>query len=92
VTATRTTPLGIEFQGTIAEARAFAKATSAADPGTYYTYHACFGLYLAGARRLDVFAPTDTPYQLRYYYLSGREKPFSEAQVVADQLATPVTR
>ena len=75
---------------TKSEARNEAKKISAANPGTYYTFSACFGLFLTGAKNLHRFAPTDAPAGLGYYYLNGKEKTFTNSQKIKDTLNTPV--
>ena len=73
---------------TIADAKQEAKAYSAAHHGVYVTITACFGLFLSESKRLNVFAPSDS--YIKCYWLNGVEKPFSEKQKIADQLATPI--
>lgn len=72
---------------TPAEARATALKLSRANPGMYVTIFSCFGAYCSIHKRLHVNAPTDS--WGNSYWLNGKEKPFTEAQRIADQLATP---
>ena len=55
--------------------------------GMYVTIHACFGLYVLASKRLHVFAPSDS--YIKSYWLNGKEKPFSGAQITANWNATP---
>lgn len=72
------------------EARAYARHLSTENPGKYVTLFTCFGIFATVADRLHVFAPTDS--WGGSYWLNGKEKPFSAAQKLADELATPITR
>jgi len=56
-------------------------------PGMYVTVFTCFGLFAGIAKRLDVFAPSDSVY--KWYGLNGQIKPFTEAQRDEDWRRTP---
>jgi|TARA_R110000744_G_scaffold7113_3_gene24387 hypothetical protein len=70
------------------DAKAEAVKLSLSNPGLYVKISACFGLFADLHKRLNVFAPTDTPFN--WYVLNGKIKTFTNAQVVADQIATPM--
>lgn len=72
---------------TIDEGRAFALKLSLDNPGLYVTLFTCFGLFARTDKRLHVCAPTDS--YGTSYWLNGKEKTFTENQIIADQLATP---
>jgi hypothetical protein len=72
---------------TVEDARAAALKTSQENPKMYVTIYACFGLFISCHKRLNVFAPTDS--YIKSYWLNGTEKPFSQKQIIADQIATP---
>jgi hypothetical protein len=72
---------------TPAEARAYARHLSTENPGKYVTLFTCFGIFATVADRLHVFAPTDS--YGTSYWLNGKEKTFTSAQRLADQMATP---
>lgn len=69
------------------EARATALKLSRANPGMYVTIFSCFGAYCHMGKSLHVNAPTDS--WGKSYWLNGVEKPFTSAQRLADDLATP---
>ena len=69
------------------DARRYALNFSKKNPGNYITLYACFGLFVHSHKRLNVFAPSDS--YGKSYWLNGKEKNFSEKQVIADQNATP---
>jgi hypothetical protein len=56
--------------------------------GMYVYAVAAFGLFALIQKRLPVFAPSGTPFN--WYILNGTVKQFTEAQVIADQNATPI--
>ena len=72
-----------------AEAKVELTALSLEMPGMYLTPVVCFGLFYSASKRLHVNAPTDEPPGWRWYVLNGKVKGFTEAQVIADELATP---
>lgn len=72
---------------TLDEARAFAARLSLERPGMYVTLYACFGIFAKAEKRLHTFAPSDSIGDS--YWLNGKEKPFTSAQRIADQNATP---
>ena len=72
---------------TLREAKPVALQASRDNLGKYVTLRACFGLFVSISGRLHVFAPGDSIGGI--YWLNGREKPFTQAQVIADQNATP---
>ena len=74
--------------GNIKTARLEALRLSKANPQNYYTFFACFGVFIDCQKRLHIFAPSDSCYP--YYFKNGQEKPFTEAQRIADQNATPL--
>lgn len=71
------------------DARIEMKRISKQHPGKYCVPCACFGIFLHVLGKLHVNAPSDTPIGLKFYYLNGVEKPFTEAQRIACQQATP---
>ena len=73
---------------TLDEAREIAMQTSIEQPGIYVTLSAAFGIYLDTAKRLHVFAPSDSI--AGGYWLNGKFKPFTNAQKSADERATPM--
>ena len=70
------------------DARIEAIAISKENPGKYVIVALAFGAFACLSDRLNVFAPTDTPFN--WYVLNGRLKTFTQAQVIADQNATPM--
>ncbi len=44
--------------------------------------------FIEDKKRLNVFDPSDSCYP--YYFKAGKQKPFTESQVIADQNATPL--
>jgi len=76
----------------IDEARAFALAESKKNPTSYYLITSCFGWFVESASRLRVQSPSDATHfsgQTGTYWKNGKEKPFTEKQKIADELATP---
>ena len=71
-----------------AQARTEAVALSIANKGMYVEVFACFGLFAALHKRLNVFAPSDSIFG--WYALNGKVKAFTNAQKIADQNATPM--
>ena len=57
-------------------------------PGSYVTNSSAFCLFLHVAPRLGVFTPSGSCFQ--WYALNGKVKAFSNAQELADELATPM--
>jgi len=43
--------------------------------------------YVTGNKRLNIFAPSDAMFGI--YWLNGKQKKFTEKQIIADQNATP---
>lgn len=75
---------------TPAAAKAEALKVSRANPGKYITIDEVFGtLYIHIESRLPIFAPSDAHPALKFYILRGKIKPFTEAQIIACQNATP---
>tara|TARA_S200002703_G_scaffold73110_1_gene63127 strand:+ start:59 stop:337 length:279 start_codon:yes stop_codon:yes gene_type:complete len=72
---------------TLPEAREAARQASIDNPGCYVHLFTAFGLGISIEKRLHVNAPGDA--YGNTYWLNGNEKPFTEAQVIADQNATP---
>lgn len=77
-----------EYFETLAEAKTAILKKSKAEPLRYFTLCACFGLCILRHKRLHVFAPSDS--YGNTYWLNGREKPFTKAQRIAEQNATPL--
>ena len=73
--------------GNLIEARATALKVSKAYPGKYITLYSCFGAYVSISDRLNVNAPGDSFHHS--YWLNGKEKPFTESQIIQDQIHTP---
>jgi len=78
---------GLEIYNSLEEARAEILKKSKAEPSRYFSLRACFGLRIVRQKRLHVFTPSDS--YGNTYWLNGREKPFTKAQRIADQNATP---
>jgi len=72
----------------LTEARQGALRLSEEHAGKYITLVACFGLFASVTDRLHVFAPSDSIHDC--YFLNGKEKPFTNGQKIADQIATPI--
>ena len=72
---------------TLSTGRAAALQASLDNPGSYVHMWSAFGLGITISKRLHVNAPGDAYGDT--YWLNGKEKPFTEAQIIADQLATP---
>jgi hypothetical protein len=70
------------------EAREFARDYSVNHPDEYVVLVNDFGACLMTARRLWAQAPSDS--YTGTYFLNGSERPFTDAQRLADQRATPV--
>ena len=65
-------------------------ALSKANPKLYVTAQMMpfTGAYVTTDKRLNVYAPSDSLWNL--YWLNGKQKNFSDKQVIADQNATPM--
>jgi len=72
---------------TFAQAKPEAIQISRANPGKYITVVSAFGAFAGISNRLHVFAPSDSC--VGWYVLNGEVKSFTEAQIIADQNATP---
>ena len=71
------------------DAKKEAVALSKANQGKYIIVWTIFTTAYAGMfKRLNVFAPTDTPFD--WYVLNGKVKQFTNRQIIADQNATPI--
>jgi hypothetical protein len=71
------------------DAKKEAVALSKANPGMYVLVRPLFTTaYAWMSKRLNVFAPTDTPFN--WYVLNGKVKQFTNNQIIADQNATPI--
>jgi len=54
-----------------------------------YVYaSAAFGLFATIEKNLNVFAPSDSPFN--WYVKNGKVKQFTKSQKIADQIATPI--
>lgn len=73
--------------GTLDHIKRQARDYSIAHPGMYVIVVDAFGPFIVARPRFGVYTPTDTP--LDCYWLNGREKKFTQRQIIADQLATP---
>ena len=49
-----------------------------------------FGLFATIEKKLNVFAPSDTPFN--WYVRNGKVKQFTKAQWRDDQISTPIVR
>ena len=58
------------------------------NPNKYVYATACFGLYAAIEKHLNVFAPSDSYFD--WYVLNGKVKQFTNSQKIADENATPM--
>lgn len=56
--------------------------------GKYVYAFASFGLYASISKTLNVHACSDSTFN--WYVLNGKVKNFTEAQIIADQKATPI--
>ena len=63
---------------------------SKANPKLYVTAEMMpfTGAYVTTYKRLNVYAPSDSLWGV--YWLNGKQKNFSDKQVIADQNATPM--
>ena len=80
----------MKIYNTLKEARQVALRLSRANPRLYYTFYSCFGIGISEAKHLHIFAPSDSPMGIDYYFKNGQQKQFTEAQRIADQNATPM--
>jgi len=69
---------------TLKDARAAALKMSQENPKVYVTLFAMFSLIIHTSKSLNVFQPSDSPQNCKSYWLSGKEKSFSQKQVIAD--------
>jgi|TARA_Y100000310_G_C20040279_1_gene515837 hypothetical protein len=76
---------------TLKEAKDFCKELSIKNPKKYINLFANFGLYAEISNRLNIHAPSSSgsPFLNTGYWLNGKEKPFTEKQIITDQNATP---
>ena len=72
---------------TLDNARKEALEQSKANPTKYYTLFAAFGVFIDEKKRLHVNDPSDSFHHS--YFKAGKEKKFTTAQIIADQIATP---
>lgn len=78
----------IEAGDNIVDAKAAAAKYSKKNPGVYVTLSSLFGTaFIHADKHLHIFAPTSTIGGI--YWKAGKEKPFTDAQKIADQNATP---
>jgi len=77
----------LEMTGrTTEELDAEARRYSASHFGEYVLIVACFGPYIVTSQRLNIHSPTDS--NRAYYWLNGKQCPFTKAQRIADQNAS----
>ena len=79
----------------LSAARAHALETSKKFPAEYVVISDCFGWMVTRIKRLGVFAPSDYSNwsgQTGTYWIGGKEKAFSAAQRMQDQIHTPEMR
>ena len=69
------------------DAKENARKASIENKGKYITLYACFGIYMQISKRVNVFDPSDSLFGV--YWLNGKEKKFTDAQVIRDQQSTP---
>lgn len=82
----------MNYYSTLDAARAAALKLSKAHPESYVTIAADFSWVVMRSKRLSVFAPSDCSDvfgRTGTYWKNGVEKPFTKAQRIADDLATP---
>ena len=72
---------------TVAQAEQLAAEYSRKNPTVYVTIEACFGLFLKTAKRLHVFAPSDSV--VKCYWKNGKRMSFTSAQWHQDTIKTP---
>lgn len=78
----------MEYFKTLNEAIPKAVEFSVKHPDLYVTLFSCFGIGISAKKRLDTFAPSDSI--VKFYWKAGKQKPFTTAQIVKDQVNTPV--
>ncbi len=78
----------LEVDKTYKDACETAQKLSLEHAGKYVTLFTCFGIFAFISKSLDVQAPSDS--LGGYYWLNGKRKPFTKAQKIADDLATPM--
>ena len=81
---TKLIPVG----STEAEAKKKCIKLSKQNKGMYVYAVTAFGLFASIQKRLQVYAPTDGPFN--WYILNGQVKHFTEAQVISDWNATQI--
>jgi len=69
------------------EAKENARKASIDNKGKYITLYACFGIYMQISKRFNVHDPSDSLFGA--YWLNGKEKAFTDAQIIRDEQATP---
>ena len=78
----------IEAGHNMVDAKAAAAKYSKKNPRVYVTLSSLFGTaYIHEDKHLHVFAPSSSIGDV--YWKAGKEKPFTSAQKIADQNATP---
>ena len=78
----------VEAGTTVESAEKFAVRTSLENPGKYVTLFAVFGLFIHIEKRMNVFTPSSSFGD--HYWLNGKAKKFTDAQIGADERATPM--
>ena len=81
--ATKLIPVG----NTESEAKRNCIKLSKQNKGMYVYAVTAFGLFASIQKRLQVYAPTATPFS--WYVLNGQVKHFTKTPVIDDQNATP---
>jgi len=69
------------------EAKEKARKASIDNKGKYITLYACFGIYMQISKRFNIHDPSDSLFGA--YWLNGKEKAFTDAQIIRDEQATP---
>ena len=72
---------------TLESARESALQASRDNPKHYVTLFLCFGLEVCMSKSLNVFAPSDS-YGGTYWF-NGKEKSFTEKQIIKDSMNWP---
>ena len=78
----------IEIGRNEAEAKKNCIRLSKENKGKYVYAVTAFGLFATIEKRLNVFAPTSSPFN--WYVLNSTVKQFTGSQKIADQNATPI--
>jgi len=76
-----------ELNGNIEKAKKQIMEMSKKRPTKYFTLYACFGLFVQEANSIGVHTPSDSIGGV--YWKAGKERQFTECQIIIDQVNTP---